>query len=178
MTPPPLGRENSLLYFFSCEAQLNTCTFLLSVCPWSNLNFSLFGQLMTAYDNLWQLMTAYASLWQLWQLMTTFDNFWQLLTTFDNFWQLLTTFDNFWQLLTTYDNLWQPMTTYDNLWQLMTTYDNLWQLMTTFDNFWLWCFVQGVPKKTQFSVWRAIEVQTSYGGLKVSEFNQESISEV
>ena len=44
---------------FSCEAQLNKGTCLsvsLSVCLsvrlWSNLNFSLFGQLMTTYDNL------------------------------------------------------------------------------------------------------------------------------
>ena len=43
----------------------------LSVCPWSKLNFSLFGQLMTTYDSLWQLMTAYDSLWQ---LMTTYDS--------------------------------------------------------------------------------------------------------
>ena len=30
-----------------------------SVCPSPKLNFSLFGQLMTAYDSLWQLMTTY-----------------------------------------------------------------------------------------------------------------------
>ena len=52
-------------YLFSCEAQLNTFTCVLSVplsvCPFVlNLNFSLSGQLMTAYDNLWQL---YDSLW-------------------------------------------------------------------------------------------------------------------
>ena len=28
----------------------------------SKLNFSLFGQLMTTYDNLWQLMTTYDNL--------------------------------------------------------------------------------------------------------------------
>ena len=114
-----------------------------SVRLWSKLNFSLFGQLMTTYDNLWQLMTAYDNLCQLmttynslWQLMTTYDNLWQLMTAYDNFWQLLTTFDNFWQLLTTYDNLWQLMTTFANFWQLMTTFNNFWQLLTTFDNFW------------------------------------------
>ena len=38
---------------FSCEAQLNKCT-CVSVCPSVRLkrNFSLFGQLMTTYDNL------------------------------------------------------------------------------------------------------------------------------
>ena len=45
------------LIIFSCEAQLNTCTCALSVClsvclSVSKLNFSLFGQLMTAYDNI------------------------------------------------------------------------------------------------------------------------------
>ena len=43
----------------------------LSVCLWSKLNFSLFGQLMTTYDNVWRLI--YDSLWQ---LMTTYDSFW------------------------------------------------------------------------------------------------------
>ena len=37
---------------FSCKAQLNMCTCAVSVCPWSTLNFSLFGQLMTTYDSL------------------------------------------------------------------------------------------------------------------------------
>ena len=58
---------------FSCEAQLNKCTFLsvcLSVCPSPKLNYSLFGHLMTAYDSLWQLMTTYNNLWQ---LMTTYE---------------------------------------------------------------------------------------------------------
>ena len=75
----------------------------LSVCPWSKLNFSLFGQIMTMYDNLWQLLTASNSFWQ---PLTASDSFWQLMTTYDNLWQLLwhllTPFDNFWQLLTTY----------------------------------------------------------------------------
>ena len=74
----------------------------LSVCPSPKLNFSLFGHLMTAYDNLWQLMTTYDNLWQ---LMTTYDSLWQLMTAYDNFWHLLTPFDNFWQCLTTFDNL-------------------------------------------------------------------------
>ena len=103
----------------------HTCTCLLSIRPWSKLNFSLFCKLMTTHDNLWQLITAHDSLWQ---LMTAYDSLWQLMTTYDNFWQLLTTFDNFWQLMTTYDNLWQLLTTFDNFWQLLTTFDNFWQL--------------------------------------------------
>ena len=71
--------NSHIIEIFSCEAQLNTCFCALSVCPWSNLNFILYGQLMTAYDYLWQLMTTYDSLWQ---LMTTYDIFWQLLTTY------------------------------------------------------------------------------------------------
>mgnify|MGYP003330655025 CR=1 FL=1 len=49
-----------VLKTFSCEAQLNTCTFV-SV-RLSQLNFSQFGQLMTTYNSLLQLMTAYDSL--------------------------------------------------------------------------------------------------------------------
>ena len=61
--PALKGYRRAFMYaqnqFFSCEAQLNTCTcpsVCLSVCPsvrpWSKLNFSLFGQLKTAYDSL------------------------------------------------------------------------------------------------------------------------------
>ena len=89
------------LSFFSCEAQLNTCT-----CAWvclyvclsvSKLNFSLFGPYLTAYDSLRQLTTAYNS-W--WQIMTADNNFWQLLTVFDSFWQFLKVSDSFWKLMT------------------------------------------------------------------------------
>ena len=41
----------------------NGGTLCLSIClSDSKLNFSLFGQLMSAYDNLWQLMTTYDNL--------------------------------------------------------------------------------------------------------------------
>ena len=63
MTPPSYDGKiflnlfwTSCFYFFSCEAQLNTCTFLsvcLSVYPSvSKLDFSPFGQLKTTYDKL------------------------------------------------------------------------------------------------------------------------------
>ena len=55
-----LGLCSKLYFVFSCEAQLNTCTCALSarpsvrlsVRPSPKLNFSLFGQLMTTFDNL------------------------------------------------------------------------------------------------------------------------------
>ena len=42
-----------LSFFLAAKAQLNTCTFLLSVRPFVlNLNFSLFDPYLTAYDSL------------------------------------------------------------------------------------------------------------------------------
>ena len=73
--------------FFSCEAQLNTV---------SKLIFSLFGRLMTTYDNLGQFMTTHDNSWQ---LMKTYENLWKLMTTYDNIWQLMKTYDSFRQLL-------------------------------------------------------------------------------
>ena len=125
------------LDIFSCEAQLNKCTFVsvclsvcLSVCGqnWISQCLVSLWQLMTTYDSLWQLMTAYDSLWQ---LMTAYDSLWQLLTTSDNFWQLMTTYDSFWQILTTSDNFWQLLTTFDKFWQLTTSFD----ILTAYDSF-------------------------------------------
>ena len=59
-------------WIFSCEAQLNPCTFV-SVCPSVRLSVCFKTEFLTvwsAYDNFWQLMTAFL------------DNFWQLLTTY------------------------------------------------------------------------------------------------
>ena len=53
--------QSFTILIFSCEAQLNKCTFLSVCLSVSNRKFSLFEPLMTAYDNLcswWQLMTA------------------------------------------------------------------------------------------------------------------------
>ena len=107
--------EKKYKSLFSCEAQLNTCTCVLSVrlsvCPSViKLNFSLFGHLMTAYDNLWQLMTTYDNLWQ---LMTAYDSLWQLITADNSWWQLLATFGNFWQLLRAFESFWQLLKAYD-----------------------------------------------------------------
>ena len=115
---------------FSCEAQLNTCTYVLSVrpsvCPSQRGNSH-------CYDNLWQFMTTYDNLWQ---NMTTYDNLWQLMTTYDNLWQLLTVFDSLLNLLTSFDIFWQLMSAYDSFWQLLTAFDSLWQITTAFDSFW------------------------------------------
>ena len=73
--------SNEMLDVFSCEAQLNKCTFLsvcLSVCP--SVSKTEFLIVWSAYDNLWQLMTAYDNLWQ---LMTAYDSLWQLIKAYE-----------------------------------------------------------------------------------------------
>ena len=63
--------------FFSCKAQLNTCT-----CAWVCQSVGFKTEFLTVFPSLWHLMTAYDSFWQ---LMTAFGSLWQLTTSFDSF---------------------------------------------------------------------------------------------
>ena len=110
--------EISFGRIFSCEVQLNMCTFV-SVC--------LCVRFKTEFLAFWSALNS------LWQLMTTYDSKLRLITACDSLYQLMTALTVLWQLMTTYDCFLQLTTAFDILWQLLATYDSLWQLMTTFD---------------------------------------------
>ena len=166
--------------FLDAKAQLNKGPCLSvrpSICPWSKLNFFLFGPYLTAYDSFWQLITTILQLMTALKFMTVYDSFWQLMTSYDMtafeslqhlwlvltscycFGQLMTALNSFWQLLTAFDSLLQLMSAFDRIWQLMRAYESLWQLLTCYENMGclkLWYTLE------QNAIWVSMDYESKY----------------